>query len=90
MKKKIDGIDQNNLTCTFTFTEGEPWIDGLDKLCIESQCVPSGGGSICKNVYKYYAKGGDKLNEGQVKAFEEKLSGQIKDAEAYLLANPNV
>ncbi|KAF2289129.1 hypothetical protein GH714_029033 [Hevea brasiliensis] len=57
VKNKIEAIDKDNFTYSYTSIEGEPWIDTLEKVYYEVKIVPSAdGGSICKTTSKYYSK----------------------------------
>ncbi|KAJ9181861.1 hypothetical protein P3X46_005908 [Hevea brasiliensis] len=89
VKNKIEAIDKDNFTYSYTSIEGEPWIDTLEKVYYEVKIVPSAdGGSICKTTSKYYPKGDSEINEALIKAGEEKIMGMFKVIEAYLSANP--
>ncbi|KAJ9181863.1 hypothetical protein P3X46_005910 [Hevea brasiliensis] len=90
VKNKIEAIDKDTFTYSYSSIEGEPWIDTLEKIYYEVKIVPSAdGGSICKTTSKYYPKGDAEINEALIKAGEEKIMAMFKVIEAYLLANPD-
>ncbi|XP_025012726.2 major allergen Pru av 1 [Ricinus communis] len=69
-------------------TYNEAWIDELEKTSYEIKVVDSfDGGSIIKNISKYYPKEGCKLNEERTKAEAVKAFGKFKIIETYVLTN---
>ena len=91
-KHRVDGIDKDNLTYSYTTIEVE---GGAKKDVIESvsnvvKIEPSatGGGSICKTTCTYQTKGDAQITEEEIKG-EERVSFMFKTIEAYLLANPD-
>ncbi|KAJ9181862.1 hypothetical protein P3X46_005909 [Hevea brasiliensis] len=82
VKNKIEAIDKDYFTYSYTSIEGEPWIDTLEKIYYEVKIVPSADGGVIVRSMK-------PINESLIKAGEEKIMGMFKAIEAYLLANPD-
>ncbi|GLT32553.1 hypothetical protein SLA2020_072130 [Shorea laevis] len=89
VKHKIDGIDKENFTYSYSVIEGDALMN-LEKICYETKFVAApDGGSICKSSSKYYTIGEIEIKEEDVKAGKEKALGLFKAVEAYLFANPD-
>ncbi|CAL8991322.1 unnamed protein product [Prunus brigantina] len=90
VKHKVDGIDKDNLTYSYTLIEGDALSDVIEKIAYDIKLVASpNGGSIVKTISHYHTKGDVEIKEEQVKAGKEKAAGLFKLVEAYLLANPD-
>uniref|UniRef100_A0A5B7C962 Putative major allergen Pru ar 1 n=1 Tax=Davidia involucrata TaxID=16924 RepID=A0A5B7C962_DAVIN len=90
LKHKIDGIDKENFTYSYSIIEGDALMGVLESISYEIKIVASpDGGSICKNSSKYHTKGDAQITEEQIKSGKEKASEMFKAVEAYLLANPD-
>ncbi|KAA8527413.1 hypothetical protein F0562_034872 [Nyssa sinensis] len=90
VKHRVDAIDKENFTYSYSIIEGDALMDILESISYEIKIVASpDGGSICKNTSKYHTKGDAKITEEQIKSGKEKASGMFKAVEAYLLANPD-
>ncbi|KAL6343876.1 hypothetical protein AAG906_027648 [Vitis piasezkii] len=86
---RVDGIDKENFTYSYSIIEGDALMGILESISYEVKLVASpDGGSICKNISKYHTKDDAVIDEEQIKAGKEKASGMFKAIEAYLLANP--
>lgn len=88
--QKMEAVDKDNLSYTYSLIGGDALPDSLEKITCENQFVASpDGGSICKRITKYHTKGGDvDVNEENVKDVK-KTTGLFKAVEAYLLSNPD-
>ncbi|KAH7513423.1 hypothetical protein FEM48_Zijuj12G0198300 [Ziziphus jujuba var. spinosa] len=90
VKHKIDALDKDNLTYSYSLIEGDALSDKLEKISYESKFVATAeGGTIIKNNSKYHTKGDVEIKEEQVKEGKEKASGLFKLVENYLLQNPD-
>ncbi|GKU85382.1 hypothetical protein SLEP1_g61 [Rubroshorea leprosula] len=90
VKHKIDGIDKENFTYSYSVIEGDALMNTLEKICYETKFVAApDGGSICKSSSKYYTIGDIEIKEEDIKAGKEKALGLFKAVEAYLSANPD-
>ncbi|OAY27697.1 major allergen Pru ar 1 [Manihot esculenta] len=90
IKHKLDLVDKDNFIYNYTAVEGDPWLEGLEKVSYETQIVPSpDGGSISKCTTKYYPKGDSKLDVDKIKEGEQKALGLFKAVEAHVLSNPD-
>ncbi|OWM88131.1 major allergen Pru ar 1-like [Punica granatum] len=89
LKHRIDVLDKEKMTYSYTMIEGSDLTDKLESISyeIKFETTPEGG---CKgtNVSKYYPKPGVTINEEEIKAGKEKAMAVFKAVEAYLLANP--
>ncbi|XP_071937982.1 major allergen Pru ar 1-like [Coffea arabica] len=89
IKYRIDELNEDALTYSYTLVEGDALIDKLEKITYEIKFEKGpDGGSISKVTSKYYTQGDFKLDEDEVKAGKEKVLGMYKAVEAYLLQNP--
>jgi len=90
VKHKVDGLDKEKFTYSYSIIEGDALMGVLESISYEIKIEASPeGGSICKNSSKYYTKGDAQITEEQIKSGKEKASGMFKAIEAYLLANPD-
>ncbi|XP_047336276.1 major strawberry allergen Fra a 1-2-like [Impatiens glandulifera] len=90
VKHRVDGIDKENYTYSYSIIEGDVLKNGLESLSYEIKISEgSNGGSVCKNTSKYVSKGDVVLSEEEIKEGKEKSSAIYKAIEAYLLANPD-
>ncbi|KAH0993009.1 hypothetical protein GBA52_004492 [Prunus armeniaca] len=90
VKHRVDGIDKDNFSYSYTLIEGDALSDVIEKIAYETKLVASpDGGSIIKTTSHYHAKGDVVIKEEQVKAGKAKASGLFKLVEDYLTANPD-
>ncbi|OAY56072.1 major allergen Pru ar 1 [Manihot esculenta] len=90
IKHKVDVVDKDNFIYNYTAVEGDPWLEGLDKISYETKIVASpDGGSISKCTTKYFPKGDSQLNEDKIKEGQQKALELFKAVEAIILANPD-
>ncbi|XP_044484699.1 major allergen Pru ar 1-like [Mangifera indica] len=90
VKHKVEALDKENFIYSYSVIEGDALMKSLEKITYEIKLAPSpDGGSLCKNISKYYTIGDFAITGEQIKAGKEKSSGLFKAIEAYLLANPD-
>ncbi|XP_015573307.1 major allergen Pru ar 1 [Ricinus communis] len=90
VKNRIDAIDPENWSYTYSLVEGDGLLDKLESVVYQVQFLPGqDGGSINKMKSTYNTKGDIVLGEEQVKAGKEKALGMYKVVEGYLLQNPD-
>ncbi|GFZ13936.1 hypothetical protein Acr_24g0001260 [Actinidia rufa] len=90
VKQRVDAIDKENFTYSYTIIEGDALTDIFESISYHIKIVPTpDGGSICKNRSIYTTKGDAQVSEEEIKTGKDKASGIFKKVEAYLLANPD-
>ncbi|KAK9265421.1 hypothetical protein L1049_003545 [Liquidambar formosana] len=90
LKQRIDAMDKEKMIYNYTLIEGDSLMDKIESISNETKFKTSAdGGTICKNVSKYYPKAGIEIKEEEIKAGKERAMGMFKAVEAYLLANPD-
>ncbi|KAL2453462.1 MLP-like protein [Abeliophyllum distichum] len=90
IKHRVDNIDKENLTYSYSIIEGDALNDVLESINYHIKIVPTAdGGSICKNRSIYNTKGDVQITEEKIKEGKEKATGMFKAVEAYLQANPD-
>ncbi|KAK2970444.1 hypothetical protein RJ640_015540 [Escallonia rubra] len=90
MKHRVDGLDNENFTYSYTVMEGDALMEELESIIYHIKIVPTAdGGSICKNRSIYHTKGDAQIAEDKIKAGKEKALNIFKAVEAYLHANPD-
>ncbi|KAJ6885577.1 hypothetical protein NC651_026263 [Populus alba x Populus x berolinensis] len=79
-KQKIEAIDEENLTYSFSLIEANVWKDAVEKVTYEHKFVATPeGGSICKRTSTYYIKGDAEINKDQIKdVYGKKTAGLFK------------
>ncbi|KAK7246349.1 hypothetical protein RIF29_41215 [Crotalaria pallida] len=89
VKHRIDAINPEDLTYSYTVIEGEGILEKVDSISHEIKFeVSAEGGSKTKNVSKYHPKAGVEIKEEDFKAEKEESLALLKAVEAYLVANP--
>ncbi|KAI8561742.1 hypothetical protein RHMOL_Rhmol04G0364700 [Rhododendron molle] len=89
VKHKVDAVDKENFTYSYSIIEGDA-LDGFESISYHIKFAPSpNGGSIYKTRSIYCPKGDNKVTEEEIKSGKEKASIIFKAVEAYLLANPD-
>ena len=87
--QRIDGLDKENFTYSYTIIEGGA-LDVFETISYHIKIVASpDGGCIFKNRSIYQPKGDTQVSEEEIKTGKERASGVFKKVEAYLLANPD-
>ncbi|KAG5555187.1 hypothetical protein RHGRI_012656 [Rhododendron griersonianum] len=90
VKQRVDAIDKENFTYSYSVIEGDALMGIFDSISYHIKIVPSAnGGSVCKNRSIYQTKGDAQVTEEEIKSGKEKASTMFKAIEAYLLANPD-
>ncbi|PON61985.1 Bet v I type allergen [Trema orientale] len=90
VKHRVDGLDAENFTYSYSVIEGDALGDVVEKITYETKLVASpDGGSIVKRSSQYHTKGDHEIKEESVKEGKEKASHLFKAIEAYLQANPD-
>ncbi|KAH6809181.1 hypothetical protein C2S51_026964 [Perilla frutescens var. frutescens] len=91
VKHRVDAIDNENLTHTYSIIEGDALSNVIESITYHIKIVPTeDGGSICKNRSIYNTKGdAHEISEGNIKEGKEKAMAMFKAIEAYLQANPD-
>ncbi|KAK2970440.1 hypothetical protein RJ640_015536 [Escallonia rubra] len=58
MKQRVDGLDKENFTYSYSVVEGDALMGELESISYHIKVVPSAdGGSVCKNRSIYHMKG---------------------------------
>ncbi|XP_062108688.1 major allergen Pru av 1-like [Humulus lupulus] len=91
VKHKVDKLDLDNFTFSYSVIEGDVLGDVIEKISYETKLVASadGTGSIAKRTSQYYTKDGHEISEESVNEGKDKASHLFKAIEAYLLSNPD-
>jgi len=89
VKHRVDAIDKENFTFSYSITEGDALMGVFESISYHIKIIAtSDGGSISKNRSIYNTKADAQVSEEEIKAGKEKASSIFKAVEAYLLANP--
>ncbi|KAM7463120.1 hypothetical protein LguiA_031241 [Lonicera macranthoides] len=89
VKHRVDGLDKENFTYSYSIIEGDALSGVVESVSYHIKIVPSDdGGSVCRNRSIYTTKGDVPLSEDEIKSGKEKAKGLFKAVEAYLLGNP--
>ncbi|KAH6757679.1 hypothetical protein C2S53_020875 [Perilla frutescens var. hirtella] len=89
-KHRVDAIDKENLTHTYSIVEGDALMDVVESITYHIKIVPTeDGGCICKNRSIYNTKGDIEISQEKIKEGKEKALAMFKAIEAYLHANPH-
>ncbi|KAE8712360.1 Major allergen Pru ar 1 [Hibiscus syriacus] len=89
-KEKIDDIDQDNLSYTYTVIESDLFKNIIEKISYETKfAVAPNGGTTVKVTTHFYSVGDIEIKEEAVKDSLEKRARVFKAVEEYLLANPD-
>ncbi|KAH6770288.1 hypothetical protein C2S52_015091 [Perilla frutescens var. hirtella] len=90
VKHRVDAIDKENLTHTYSIVEGDALMDVVESITYHIKIVPTeDGGCICKNRSIYNTKGDVEISQEKIKEGKEKAMAMFKAIEAYLHANPD-
>lgn len=86
---KVDTIDSENLTISFTVFEGDILKGILDSVTHHMKFIIStGGGSTYKHTVLYKCKGDNKLKDDDINLAKESVGKTFKAVEAFNIANP--
>ncbi|PIN04999.1 hypothetical protein CDL12_22459 [Handroanthus impetiginosus] len=87
-KHRVDSLDTENLTHSYSIFEGDALMGVLESITYHVKIVPNeDGGCICKNRSIYHTKEGVEISEEKIKEGKEKATVMFKAIEAYLNAN---
>ncbi|KAG6431300.1 hypothetical protein SASPL_109379 [Salvia splendens] len=90
VKHRVDAIDKENLTHSYSIVEGDVLGEAIESITYHVKIVPTeDGGSICKKRSVYNTKGDAVISEEKIKEGKESASAMFKAIEAYLHANPD-
>ncbi|KAL2469581.1 Bet v 1 domain-containing protein [Abeliophyllum distichum] len=90
VKHRVDNIDKEILTYSYSIVKGDALMGVLESITYHIKIVPNADGkSICKNRSIYNTKGDTQITEEKIKKGKEKAMGMFKAIEAYLQANPD-
>ena len=90
VKHRVDAIDKDNLTHSYSIIEGDALMGAVESITYHVKIVPTeDGGCICKNRSIYQIKGDAEISEEKIKEGKEKALAMFKAIEAYLHANPD-
>ncbi|OMO58400.1 hypothetical protein COLO4_34686 [Corchorus olitorius] len=90
VRNRIDEIDKENFSYSYTVMEGDALMNTVEKICNEIKIeATSNGGSICKNKCTYYTIGDIEIKEEEIKAGKEKALAIFRAIEEYILHYPN-
>ncbi|GMJ12251.1 MLP-like protein 423 [Hibiscus trionum] len=90
LKQKVDELDTDNLSYTYTVFEGDVLKNVLEKISYENKFVAGpNGGTICMRTTKFYPVGDIEIKEETIKEGMVKQAQVFKAIEDYLVANPD-
>ncbi|KAL1544920.1 major allergen Pru ar 1-like [Salvia divinorum] len=90
VKQRVDAIDKDNLTYSYSIIEGDAISGIIESITYHIKIVPTeDGGSICKNRSIYSIKEGADVSEEKIKEGKDKALVMFKAIEAYIIANPD-
>ncbi|KAJ6333733.1 hypothetical protein OIU77_009585 [Salix suchowensis] len=87
-KQRIEAIDEENLTYSFSLIEANVWKDAVEKVTYEHKFEPTPeGGSICKRTSTYHIKGdAAEINKDEIKdVYGKKTAGFVQSYRSLLL-----
>ncbi|KAJ6359129.1 hypothetical protein OIU76_000775 [Salix suchowensis] len=89
VKHRIDALDKDNLTHSYTAIDGVILLDKFESIAydIKFEATPEGG---CKGTFvsKYFPKPDAEIKEEEIKEGKEQAAAVYKVVEDYLVANP--
>ncbi|PSR92555.1 Major allergen Pru ar like [Actinidia chinensis var. chinensis] len=89
VKHRVDAIDKENFTYSYSIKEGGA-LNVFESISYHVKIVATpDGGCICKTRSIYQPKCDVQVSEEKIKAGKERGSDIFKKVEAYLLANPD-
>ena len=90
-KHKIDFVDTNNFSISYTIFEGDVLMGIIDAGTHHLNFLPSAdGGCVYKHSMVFKCKGDAKLSEDNVSLMKEGIIKVFKAVEAYAIAHPEV
>lgn len=90
MKHRIDALDKEKLTCTYTMFETDALImDKIEYITYDVKFEPYGfGGCVCNLTSVYKTKGDVEIREEDIEHGKDRAIGMYEVLEAYLMAHP--
>ncbi|KAL4583637.1 hypothetical protein LXL04_008218 [Taraxacum kok-saghyz] len=86
-KHKVDTIDTNNFSYSYTIFEGDVLMGIIDSATHHIKFVPSNdGGSIYKHIVVFNFKGDNKLPKDNINLRKDALKKSFKGFESYAIA----
>lgn len=90
MTHRIDVLDEENFTYTYSIIEGDALMGSLESITSEVKMTATpDGGTFCKTVNNYHTKGDAVISQDLINHGKQQATALLKAVEAYLLANPN-
>ncbi|KAL4273925.1 hypothetical protein GQ457_13G024220 [Hibiscus cannabinus] len=90
LKEKVDAVDPDNLSYTYTVIESEVFKNMIEKISYETKFSEApNGGTIVNVTTKFYSVGDVEIKEEAIKDSLQNRSQIFKAVEEYLLANPD-
>ncbi|PON61976.1 Bet v I type allergen [Parasponia andersonii] len=90
VKHKVEAVDKDNLSYSYSLSEGDAFAGKLEKIANEVRFAASpNGGSIIRSIGTYYTIGDVRIEEEHVKEGKVKGSQLFKAIEAYLIEHPD-
>ncbi|KAL4563060.1 hypothetical protein LXL04_027091 [Taraxacum kok-saghyz] len=88
-KHKIDAIDSNNFSISYTIFEGDVLMGIIESGTHHLKFLPSAdGGSVYKHSMVFKCKGDAKLTDENVSLMKEGLKKTFKAIETYVISHP--
>lgn len=87
MKQRVDAVDKEALTYSYSVIGGDILLGKLESIANHFTVVPTDEGCIVKSITTYTPIGDEVIPEENVKEATEQSSLLFKAVEAYLLAN---
>ena len=90
MTHRVDAIDKENFTISYTVIDGDVLTSGIESISHELKVVASpDGGCIYKKTSKYHTKDDAQVCEEHIKGGKEEGLALFKAIEAYVSAHPD-
>lgn len=87
-KHKIDTIDKDNLSVSWTVIEGDVLLGIVDTATHHAKFVPSAdGGCVYKHTIVFKCKGDAKVSEDIINQTKEAFKNTFKALESYIVAH---
>ncbi|PIM98485.1 hypothetical protein CDL12_29038 [Handroanthus impetiginosus] len=88
VKHRIDALDIENLTDSYSIIDGDVLMGVVESVTYNVKIVPTeDGGCICENRSIYHTKDGVEISEEKIKEGKETATTMFKAIEAFLHAN---
>ncbi|XWS38984.1 hypothetical protein CRYUN_Cryun18bG0010900 [Craigia yunnanensis] len=91
LKQRIDAIDKEKMTYSYTFIEGDALMNKVESISHEIKFEDTlDGGCKVTEISKYNTKPSMEIKEEDIKDGKAMAMAVFKSVETYLLANPHV